>query len=139
MPDAPTIIPATIIAVLLSAIPVAAADRPVNAFSSEITTGMSAPPIGSTIAFPRIAAATRIPRMNSACECVPAASTTALTTVINSSTPLMIDCPGSLIGRPGRISWSLPNAMFDPQNEIEPMIAANSDGISTFSAQSPPK
>ena len=67
VPDAPTIIPATIIAVLFSAIPVAAADRPVNAFSSEITTGMSAPPIGSTIMFPSTAAATRIPRMNSAC------------------------------------------------------------------------
>ena len=48
VPDAPTIMPATISAVLSSARPVAAADRPVNAFSSEITTGMSAPPIGST-------------------------------------------------------------------------------------------
>ena len=51
----------------------------------------------------------------------------------------MNDCPGSLIGLPGRISWSFPNAMFDPQNEIDPTIAANSDGISTFSAKSPPK
>ena len=40
--------PATIIAVLLSAKPAAAADNPVMAFSSEITTGMSAPPIGNT-------------------------------------------------------------------------------------------
>ena len=63
-----------------SAMPVAAADSPVNAFSSEITTGMSAPPIGSTTMFPSSAAATRIPRMNSACECVPAASTIALAT-----------------------------------------------------------
>ncbi len=47
---------------------------------------------------------------------------------------LMIVWPGSLIGRPGRISWSFPNAMFDPQNEIDPTIAANNDGISTFSA-----
>ena len=31
------------------------------------------------------------------------------------------------IGRPGRISCSLPNAMIEPQNEIDPMIAANSD------------
>ena len=53
VPDAPTIMPATISAVLFSAIPVAAADRPVNALSSEITTGMSAPPIGSTIMFPK--------------------------------------------------------------------------------------
>ena len=87
MPDAPTIIPATIITVLFSATPVAAADRPVNAFSSEITTGMSAPPIGSTTMLPRIAAATRMPRMNSAWECVPAHSTIALTTAISSAAP----------------------------------------------------
>ena len=55
MPDAPTIMPATIIAGLSSASPVAAAERPVNAFSSEITTGMSAPPIGNTTMLPRIA------------------------------------------------------------------------------------
>ncbi len=46
VPDAPTIIPATIIAVLPNARPAAAAESPVNAFSREITTGMSAPPIG---------------------------------------------------------------------------------------------
>src|SRR3954464_298963 len=39
-PDAPTSMPATISAVLSRAIPVAAADSPVNALSSEITTGM---------------------------------------------------------------------------------------------------
>ena len=44
--------PATIIAVLFSANPAAAADNPVIALSSEITTGMSAPPIGSTTSRP---------------------------------------------------------------------------------------
>ena len=47
-PDAPTSMPATISAVLSSAMPAAAALRPVNAFRVEMTTGMSAPPIGST-------------------------------------------------------------------------------------------
>jgi len=103
-PDAPTIIPATISAVLFSARPVAAAESPVNALSSEITTGMSAPPIGSTTMLPSTAAASRIPRMNSACECVPAASTIAEPTQITNSTPLTITWPRSLIGRPGRIS-----------------------------------
>ena len=70
-PDAPTIMPATISAGLLSAKPVAAAERPVNAFSSEITTGMSAPPIGSTNRLPSTAAASSI-RMKSSCECEPA-------------------------------------------------------------------
>ena len=46
--------------------------------------------------------------------------------------------PGSWIGRPGMISWSFPNAMFEPQKETEPMIAANSIGISASSAGLPP-
>ena len=52
VPEAPTIMPATISEVLLSATPVAAALRPVKALSSEMTTGMSAPPIGSTRKMP---------------------------------------------------------------------------------------
>ena len=54
-PEAPTMMPPTISATLSSAMPAAAADRPVNAFSSEITTGMSAPPIGSTNMLPSTA------------------------------------------------------------------------------------
>ena len=49
------------------------------------------------------------------------------------------NCPGALIGRPGRISCNLPNAMFDPQNEIDPTIAPNSSNPSERSGQSPPK
>ena len=45
-PEAPTIMPATIMAVLLSASPAAATDNPVRALRSEMTTGMSAPPMG---------------------------------------------------------------------------------------------
>ena len=37
--------------------PAIATAVPVNAFSSEITTGMSAPPIGSTISTPNASAA----------------------------------------------------------------------------------
>ena len=66
VPEAPTIIPATIITGLPNATPVAAAESPVNALSSEITTGMSAPPIGSTSMMPRTPEITRIPTMNSA-------------------------------------------------------------------------
>ena len=55
VPEEPTRVPATIRATLSSANPAAAAERPVNAFSSEITTGMSAPPIGSTTRLPSIA------------------------------------------------------------------------------------
>ncbi len=52
MPDAPTSIPLTISTLLCRTKPVAAAASPVNAFSSEMTTGMSAPPIGSTNSTP---------------------------------------------------------------------------------------
>ena len=53
VPDAPTSMPLTISTLFSSSKPVAAAASPVNAFSSEITTGMSAPPIGSTNRTPK--------------------------------------------------------------------------------------
>ena len=52
VPEAPTSVPETISRSLCSTKPVAAAAMPVNEFSSEITTGMSAPPIGSTKSTP---------------------------------------------------------------------------------------
>ena len=45
--------------------------------------------------------------------------------------------PGSLIGRPGSSPCSLPKAMPDPQNEIEPTIAPNSSKISDRSGKLP--
>ena len=59
-PEAPTRAPATISTGLLITKPAIAAAVPVNEFSSEITTGMSAPPIGSTIATPNSSAAATI-------------------------------------------------------------------------------
>ena len=58
VPEAPTSVPAMISASLRSTKPVEAAARPVNALSSEITTGMSAPPMGSTAATPSSSATT---------------------------------------------------------------------------------
>lgn len=60
-PEAPTIMPATIIAVLFKANPAAAADSPVIALSSEMTTGMSAPPMGNTTIRPSTPAAASRP------------------------------------------------------------------------------
>ena len=60
VPEAPTSVPAMISALLDSTKPVAAAARPVKELSSEITTGMSAPPIGSTAATPISSAITHI-------------------------------------------------------------------------------
>ena len=56
VPDAPTSMPLTISTLFESSNPVAAAASPVKAFRSEITTGMSAPPIGSTNRTPKSSA-----------------------------------------------------------------------------------
>ncbi len=52
VPDAPTRAPLTISTSLLNTKPVIAAARPVNELSSEMITGMSAPPIGTTNSTP---------------------------------------------------------------------------------------
>ena len=121
--------PATISATLSRAKPAAAAERPVKALSSEITTGMSAPPIGSTTRLPSSAAASRM-AMKIACEGSPlltAMSTQAATMPI-SSTTLITCCPGTASGRVGIRSWSLAKAMFEPQKETEPTTAAKRIG-----------
>ena len=58
VPAEPTTVPAMIIAALLSTKPSNATARPVSALYSEITTGMSAPPIGSVIVTPSTSAST---------------------------------------------------------------------------------
>src|SRR5690606_17362268 len=57
MPDAPTSAPLTMSTLLPSTNPVIAAAMPENEFSSEMTTGMSAPPIGMTNSTPMTSAA----------------------------------------------------------------------------------
>ena len=51
-PDAPSSAPATISSLLSSTKPIAAAESPAYELSSEITVGMSAPPIGMIISTP---------------------------------------------------------------------------------------
>ena len=53
VPDAPTSVPLMMSALLCSTNPVAATASPVNEFRSEITTGMSAPPMGVTMSTPK--------------------------------------------------------------------------------------
>ena len=59
VPAAPTTVPAMIMAALSSTKPSKPTARPVSALYSEITTGMSAPPIGSVIAMPSSSANTK--------------------------------------------------------------------------------
>ena len=138
VPLAPTSMPATIKAVLSSATPAAAALSPVKAFRVEMTTGMSAPPIGSTASTPSAPAATsRTMKTSSLSE--PATITTPAAMAMISSAPLMNTPPGSFSGLPEMSSCSLPKAMFEPQKEIDPTIAANTSGMPTSrSVRSPP-
>src|SRR3954451_10973427 len=117
VPDAPTIIPATINDVLFSATPVAAADRPVNALRVEITTGMSAPPIGNTKKLPTSAAETSSSSIQNS-PSAPATIAAPQPTATASSSPLtsVWAGPNGLIGLPLISSCNLANAMFDPQN-----------------------
>ena len=59
-PEAPTSAPAMISTGLSMTKPAIAAAVPVNELSSEMTTGMSAPPMGSTIVTPKIRPASTI-------------------------------------------------------------------------------
>ena len=102
VPEAPTSVPPMMSAVLSSTNPVEAAARPVNAFSSEITTGMSAPPIGSTNRNPSASA----PTMSTASQTpdsVTAASAIAPTRVAP-RTAFVAFCAGKTIGLPGTSS-----------------------------------
>ena len=134
VPEEPTRVPATISATLSKANPAAAAESPVKAFSSEITTGMSAPPIGKTTRLPSSAAAIRT-AMKRAWEGSPlltARSTQAARMPIRSAA--LISCwPGIASGRVGITSCNLPKAMFEPQKETEPTTAAKRVGINVSS------
>ncbi len=121
VPDAPTSIPLTISTFECRTNPVAAAASPVNAFRSEITTGMSAPPIGSTNTTPNSAAtriaAARSQKLTDAIAAAPSAIEP------RKSTAFPICWPGYVIGRPLIRSCSFPNATSEPANEIEPTSA----------------
>ena len=81
-PDAPTSAPAMIRTGLSMTKPAIATAVPVNEFSRLMTTGMSAPPIGSVIVTPKISAAARIRRI-SARFGVPVANRTAAATTVD--------------------------------------------------------
>ena len=139
VPEEPTSVPATISETLSSANPAAAAESPVNALSSEITTGMSAPPIGSTTRFPSSAAASStMMKRPSGGEALSEAIRTQQTTIPISSRTLITCWPGSASGRVGIRSWSFAKAMFEPQKETEPTTAEKRIGISSSSGISSP-
>ncbi len=92
MPEAPTSVPATISRLLSSTKPDAATARPVNELSSEISTGTSAPPMGSTKMTPSTSASAR---MSQTQMMLPVTSARTMHTPMAAATSPLISCwPG---------------------------------------------
>ena len=121
VPDAPTSVPLMMSTVLSSAKPVTATATPVNELSSEITTGMSAPPIGNTPSTPSNNAATTIPT-NAAAETWPSSMNAERPTTASNTSALTNCWPAYVIGRPVMSSCSFANATRLPEKLTEPMI-----------------
>ncbi len=100
--------------------PAIATAVPVNELSSEITTGMSAPPIGRTMVTPKMRAAARITSMTGTLR-LPAHRKAAPRTVTAASTIVTIRPPGIRIGFPAIRPWSLPDAISEPENVMLPI------------------
>ena len=136
VPDAPTSIPATISTVESRTKPVADAARPVNAFSSEITTGMSAPPMGSTNITPKTSASP-ISAMSTHWSSTPVTSATPRAAAPMRMAALTMFWPTNTIGRPEISSCNLANATSEPENEIEPIRAERTVETIDSEARSP--
>jgi len=126
VPLAPTSAPAMIMIWLPTTNPAIATASPVNALSREITTGMSAPPIGSTIRMPNASAATMTATSSqvfgaATSQAPPPRATTALRM-------LRARDPAKVIGAPETQPWSLPAAISDPEKVIEPMMTSSTTG-----------
>ena len=111
-------------AVFSSTKPAEAAARPVKAFRSEITTGMSAPPIGRTSRTPKRRAPIR--RMTAQMPASVAPAATPAPSSPAKRMPFTICWPAKTIGLPGRSSWSFANATRLPEKLIEPISAEKS-------------
>src|SRR6185312_16219154 len=122
VPEAPTSVPEMISTLFESAKPVEAVARPVNAFRSEITTGMSAPPIAITIWMPSTNASA-IVTTSSVWLSWPVPRITLKASTAATSAPVTIRWPGTTTGDPEIISCSLPKAIIDPEKLIEPAEA----------------
>ncbi len=130
-PEAPTRAPAMISTSLPSTKPAIATAVPVNEFSREMTTGMSAPPIGRTMVTPKISAAARMISMTGTLR-LPAHRKTAPRTVITASAMVTSCPPGIMIGLPGIRPWSLPDAMSEPEKVMLPMTMSRTVATLTW-------
>ena len=137
VPAAPTIAPATTSALLPITRPAMATAVPVHALSSEMTTGMSAPPMGSTIVTPKPSAASA----STAIVVVPptpATSRPPATAAVAASTVVVARAPGNWIGRPGTMPCSLPEATSEPVNVTAPISTSSAVGTPSRVGNCPP-
>ena len=105
--------------------PVEAVARPVNAFRSEMTTGMSAPPIAITICTPRMSATTRMATSSTWLSC-PVAEVDAAGENGGEDRGGHGLLPGHRHGvSADASSWSFPNAIIEPAKLTEPTTAEN--------------
>ena len=93
VPEAPTRAPLTIRTFWCSEKPAAEAAIPVHAFNSEMTTGMSAPPIGRTKRTPNASEATITPT-SSHWDSFPARITVASPSAVAITSAFTTFCPG---------------------------------------------
>src|SRR3982750_3711802 len=120
-PEEPTSAPVMISAELPSVKPMPAAAQPEYELSMEITTGMSAPPIGMIMSTPSANETSAISQ-NSAWLSVRTNSTMSMKSA-TASPILMAWRAGSRIGAPLMRAESLRNAMTEPVNVMAPMAA----------------
>ena len=119
--------------------PVIATATPVNELSNEITTGMSAPPIGKVKKTPRSSAASRsVGKAQSGSTPSVATNQIARPSIASRTPPLTICCPGYVTGRPVITSWSLRNAIIEPERLIAPMIAESTSETATIASMFAP-
>ena len=129
VPDAPTSVPATSSRVLDSTYPPAATVSPVNALSSEMTIGTSAPPTGSTSSTPTsrpTSASTTPTHIVGSLICSPASTTEPIRAAPNTT-----GRPGKTTGREVISSWSLAKVITEPAKETEPTRIVNAVASST--------
>ena len=138
-PDAPTSAPAMISTGLPITKPAIAAAVPVNELSSEMTTGMSAPPMGSTMVTPKISAGEddQRPGVRISTSAVEGddvrraqhEDATKPATVTSASRTVSSREPGKKIGWPETMPCSLPDAISEPEKVTEPMTAPRTTKI----------
>ena len=122
LPDAPTRVPEMMRTLFERTKPVDAVARPVNAFRSEMTTGMSAPPIAITICTPRMRETSTM-ATSSAWLSWPVARKAHPARIAAKMPPVTSLCPGTVTGFPVTMSWSFPNAIIDPAKLTDPTTA----------------